>query len=90
MVTRYDEQRMRTVDLFNSNTSRDNLQNVYVNINRVIVSGNRLIESGHYATGPVQQVASMLDRAWKEFASWLEERTAVLALSVMFHQKAQA
>ncbi|XP_022663645.1 triple functional domain protein-like isoform X3 [Varroa destructor] len=63
---------------------------VYVNIQRVVTLGNRLIESGHYAAGAVQQIASMLDRAWKEFASWLEERTAVLALSVVFHQKAQA
>lgn len=65
-------------------------QDVYVNIQRVVTLGNRLIESGHYAAGAVQQIASMLDRAWKEFASWLEERTAVLALSVVFHQKAQA
>lgn len=65
-------------------------QDAYVNIQRVVTLGNRLIESGHYAAPAVQQIASMLDRSWKEFASWLEERTAVLALSVVFHQKAQA
>ena len=34
-------------------------------------------------------VASRLDNTWKGFASGLDERTTVLALSVLFHQKAE-
>jgi hypothetical protein len=34
-------------------------------------------------------VAARLDKAWKEFATGLDERTTVLALSVLFHQKAE-
>ncbi|KAK8771200.1 hypothetical protein V5799_025555 [Amblyomma americanum] len=63
--------------------------NVYVNINRILVTGTRLIEGGHYAAGTVQQIVAALDHAWKEFAAGLDERTTVLSLSVLFHQKAQ-
>lgn len=49
----------------------------------------RLIDGGHYSAGTIQQIAARLDRAWKEFAAGLDERTTVLALSVMFHQKAE-
>jgi hypothetical protein len=34
-------------------------------------------------------VAARLDRTWKEFAAGLDERTSVLALSVLFHHKAE-
>ncbi|XP_049267793.1 triple functional domain protein isoform X2 [Rhipicephalus sanguineus] len=63
--------------------------NVYVNINRILVTGSRLIDGGHYASGTVQQIVAALDHAWKEFAAGLDERTTVLSLSVLFHQKAQ-
>jgi hypothetical protein len=36
-----------------------------------------------------RSVASRLDNTWKGFASGLDERTTVLALSVLFHQKAE-
>lgn len=49
----------------------------------------RLIEGGHYSAATIQQIAARLDRAWKEFAAGLDERTTVLALSVLFHQKAE-
>lgn len=49
----------------------------------------RLIDSNHYASISIQQVAAQLDHAWKEFASGLDERTTVLALSVHFHQRAE-
>ena len=48
-----------------------------------------LIKGGHYAAAHVRGVAARLDKAWKEFAGGLDERTTVLALSVMFHQKAE-
>lgn len=63
--------------------------NVYVNINRILTVASRLIEAGHYAAPHIRSVASRLDRAWKEFAAGLDERTAVLALSVIFHHKAE-
>lgn len=63
--------------------------NVYVNINRILSVASRLIESGHYAAAHIRSVASRLDRAWKDFAAGLDERTAVLALSVIFHHKAE-
>ena len=37
----------------------------------------------------LRAVASRLDNAWKGFASGLDERTNVLALSTLFHQKAE-
>ncbi|XP_075229474.1 trio Rho guanine nucleotide exchange factor isoform X4 [Lycorma delicatula] len=63
--------------------------NVYVNINRILAVASRMMESGHYAGGHIRSVAGRLDRAWKEFAAGLDERTAVLALSVLFHHKAE-
>ncbi|KAF8773667.1 Triple functional domain protein like [Argiope bruennichi] len=63
--------------------------NVYVNINRILSVASRLIEGGHYSAATIQQIAARLDRAWKEFAAGLDERTTVLTLSVLFHQKAE-
>lgn len=48
-----------------------------------------MIESGHYASNHIRTVAQRLDRTWKQFAAGLDERTSVLALSVLFHHKAQ-
>ncbi|XP_043287262.1 kalirin isoform X2 [Venturia canescens] len=63
--------------------------NVYVNINKILTMAGRLLETQHYAAGHVRAVAGRLDRAWKEFAAGLDERTAVLGLSVVFHHKAE-
>lgn len=49
----------------------------------------RLCEAGHYATDQIQQVSAQLDQDWKSFASSLEERSAILAMSSVFHQKAE-
>ncbi len=64
-------------------------QNVFSNINRILSDAAKLIEGNHYASAHVRAVAARLDKTWKEFASCLDERTTVLALSVMFHQKAE-
>ncbi|PNF33717.1 hypothetical protein B7P43_G11430 [Cryptotermes secundus] len=64
-------------------------RNVYVNINRILTVASRLIESNHYAAQHIRTVAARLDRTWKEFAAGLDERTSVLALSVLFHHKAE-
>ncbi|XP_023330642.1 triple functional domain protein isoform X4 [Eurytemora carolleeae] len=63
--------------------------NVYVNISRILTAAGKLIEGGHYAAVHVRDVASRLDSTWKGFAGGLDERTTVLALSVLFHQKAE-
>ena len=34
-------------------------------------------------------VAARLDNTWKNFAAGLDERTTVMALSSLFHQKAE-
>ena len=64
-------------------------QNVYVNINRILTVASRLIDSSHYAAQHIRTVAARLDRTWKGFAAGLDERTSVLALSVLFHHKAE-
>ncbi|XP_069951615.1 triple functional domain protein isoform X1 [Cherax quadricarinatus] len=64
-------------------------QKVYLNINRILSVASRLMESGHYAAQHIGNVAAKLDQVWKEFAAGLDERSSVLALSVMFHQKAE-
>ncbi|XP_022243783.1 triple functional domain protein-like [Limulus polyphemus] len=63
--------------------------NVYTTINRILTAASRLIDSGHYASSAIQQTAARLDNAWKQFAAGLDERTTVLSLSVLFHQKAE-
>ncbi|XP_055685708.1 kalirin isoform X2 [Lutzomyia longipalpis] len=63
--------------------------NVCVNINRILAVAGKLIEGNHYAAQHIRTVASRLDRTWKDFAAGLDERTAVLALSVIFHHKAE-
>lgn len=66
-----------------------NSTKMYVNINKVLSMAGRLMETQHYAAGHIRAVAGRLDRAWKEFAAGLDERTAVLGLSVIFHHKAE-
>lgn len=48
-----------------------------------------MIDTGHYALQHIRVVADKLDKAWKEFMAGLDERTAVLSLSVLFHHKAE-
>lgn len=63
--------------------------NVSVNIDRILAVASRLIESQHYAAQHIKTLATRLDRTWKDFAAGLDERTAVLQLSVLFHHKAE-
>ena len=64
-------------------------QNVYVNINRIMSVANRLVESGHYASQQIKQIASQLEQEWKAFAAALDERSTLLDMSSVFHQKAE-
>ncbi|XP_047670022.1 kalirin RhoGEF kinase b isoform X1 [Tachysurus fulvidraco] len=66
-----------------------NSMNAYVNITRIASVATRLCEAGHYAADQIQQVSAQLDQDWKSFASALEERSAILAMSSVFHQKAE-
>ncbi|KAJ6661403.1 hypothetical protein lerEdw1_015032 [Lerista edwardsae] len=66
-----------------------NCMNVYVNINRIMSVANRLVESGHYASQQIKQIASQLEQEWKAFAAALDERSTLLDMSAIFHQKAE-
>lgn len=63
------------------------VQNVYVNINRIMSVGNRLLESGHYASQQIKQISGQLEKEWKAFAAALDERSTLLEMSASFHQK---
>lgn len=60
---------------------------VSVNIGRILNVAGRLVESNHYASQHIRALATRLDKTWKEFTNRLDERTAVLNLSVIFHHK---
>jgi len=62
---------------------------VSVNIGRIMSVAGRLVESNHYASQHIRGLATRLDKTWKEFTNRLDERTAVLNLSVIFHHKAE-
>ncbi|KAG2465202.1 TRIO protein, partial [Polypterus senegalus] len=66
-----------------------NCMNVYVNISRIMSVGSRLLESGHYASQQIKQISSQLEQEWKAFAAALEERSTLLEMSAVFHQKAE-
>ena len=62
---------------------------VYRQITELLNRGNRLIDGGHYATQDIRRINNNLDRDWRTFATALDDRSTVLTLSVMFHQKAE-
>jgi hypothetical protein len=64
-------------------------QDMYVTVNRLLSLAGRLLDGRHFASSSIRQVALMLEKGWKEFASLLDLRTQVLGLSVTFHQKAE-
>uniref|UniRef100_A0A8C3DN01 Kalirin RhoGEF kinase n=1 Tax=Corvus moneduloides TaxID=1196302 RepID=A0A8C3DN01_CORMO len=66
-----------------------NSMNAYVNINRIMSVASRLSEAGHYASQQIKQISSQLDQEWKSFAAALDERSTILAMSAVFHQKAE-
>ncbi|KAM9850558.1 kalirin isoform 2-T2 [Aulostomus maculatus] len=66
-----------------------NSMNAYVNINRIMSVASRLAETGHYASTQIKQISGQLDQDWKSFAAALDERSTILAMSSVFHQKAE-
>ncbi|XP_069388513.1 kalirin isoform X3 [Paralichthys olivaceus] len=66
-----------------------NSMNAYVNINRIMSVASRLAEAGHYASTQINQISCQLDQDWKSFAAALDERSTILAMSSVFHQKAE-
>ncbi|XP_048850160.1 triple functional domain protein isoform X5 [Brienomyrus brachyistius] len=64
-----------------------NCMNVYVNISRIVSVGNRLLESSHYASQQIKQISGQLELEWKAFAAALDERSTLLEMSAVFHQK---
>jgi len=65
------------------------LQNVYVNITRILSMAQRLCDAGHYAQNTIRIQAAKLEREWKSLAAALDDRSTVLSMSVMFHKKAE-
>ncbi|XP_026331830.1 triple functional domain protein [Hyposmocoma kahamanoa] len=57
---------------------------------RVTAAARRLADKGHYAQAQITSLARRLERAYKRLSAGLEERSAVLSLSVVFHHKAEA
>uniref|UniRef100_A0A8C1TL16 non-specific serine/threonine protein kinase n=1 Tax=Cyprinus carpio TaxID=7962 RepID=A0A8C1TL16_CYPCA len=66
-----------------------NSMNAYVNINRIMSVASRLSEAGHYASQQIKQISTQLDQEWKSFAAALDERSTILAMSAVFHQKSE-
>uniref|UniRef100_A0A3P8YC19 non-specific serine/threonine protein kinase n=1 Tax=Esox lucius TaxID=8010 RepID=A0A3P8YC19_ESOLU len=66
-----------------------NSMNAYVNINRIMSVASRLAEAGHYASQQIKQISAQLDQEWKSFAAALDERSTILAMSAVFHQKSE-
>lgn len=50
---------------------------------------SRLSEAGHYASQQIKQISAQLDQEWKSFAAALDERSTILAMSAVFHQKSE-
>ncbi|XP_047543858.1 triple functional domain protein isoform X1 [Vanessa atalanta] len=57
---------------------------------RVTAAARRLADKRHYAEPQITALAHRLERAYKQLSAGLEERSAVLSLSVVFHHKAEA
>ncbi|XP_045510116.1 triple functional domain protein isoform X2 [Colias croceus] len=57
---------------------------------RVTAAARRLADKRHYAETQITSLAHRLERAYKQLSAGLEERSAVLSLSVVFHHKAEA
>ena len=49
----------------------------------------RLMDSQHYASEQIERLANQLDQHWRAFAVALDERSTLLAMSVMFNRKAE-
>ena len=62
---------------------------MYVSINRIMTVAQRLCDAGHYAAPSIRLQANKLDKDWRTFAAALDDRSTVLAMSVIFHKKAE-
>lgn len=63
------------------------LQNVYVNVSRLLQQGNKLFPNMQYAKEDLLEECEILDREWKNFAASLEERGALVRESLLFHKE---
>lgn len=59
-------------------------------VSRVTTAARRLTEQRHYAQTHIAALAHRLEQAYKHLSAGLDERSAVLSLSVVFHHKAEA
>ncbi|KAK2148865.1 hypothetical protein LSH36_478g00007 [Paralvinella palmiformis] len=67
----------------------ENCMKVYTNITEILNLAQRLCDAGHYAAPSIRVQASKLDRDWRTLVNALEDRSTVLTLSVIFHEKAE-
>ncbi|XP_029657628.1 kalirin isoform X4 [Octopus sinensis] len=65
------------------------LQDMYMNINRILSVAQRLCDTGHYGANEIRQQASKLERDWKTLAAAVDDRSTVLSMSVIFHKRAE-
>lgn len=65
------------------------LQDVYVNVSRIMSLGNRLLELGHTSAQQIQQLSGQLEQEWRAFAAALDERSSLLEGSAAFHHRAE-
>lgn len=64
------------------------VKNALSTIDHIMTVAQRLCDTGHYATVSIRLQANKLNKDWRTFTAALEERNAVLAMSVVFHKKA--
>ncbi|KAJ8019897.1 Triple functional domain protein [Holothuria leucospilota] len=62
---------------------------MYVHIHRILDVANRLLKSGHFASEDIDQLSHQLEREWQGFALALDERSNLLAMSVVFHENSE-
>lgn len=64
------------------------MKNALSTIDHIMTVAQRLCDTGHYATVSIRLQANKLNKDWRTFTAALEERNAVLSMSVVFHKKA--
>ena len=64
-------------------------QTKYLEVSRVLQMGERLVTAYHYASDMIRGKNIELRCTWEVFSSMVDDRSALLALSVVFHDGQQ-
>ncbi|XP_071823329.1 triple functional domain protein-like isoform X3 [Apostichopus japonicus] len=62
---------------------------MYEHIHLILDAANSLLKSGHFASEDIDRLSHQLNQEWQGFALAMDERSNLLAMSVMFHEKAE-